>query len=1409
MADNKVIFEVRATSSGFEVVQKQQKQLADAVNKTNTKTQELDKTQEKNYGRQKQGLIQTANSTKNFSKLSQTIGSGSSGLVGAYATLAANVFAASAAFNALRQAAAFEQLVEGFTFMANEAGRTTDIVVERLKDITGQALSTREALQGASLALSAGFETTQLEDLAKVARGASLALGRNLNDAFDRLTRGAIKLEPEILDELGIMVRLDDAVEAYAAKLGKAAGSLTQFQRQQAFLNAINEQGLEKYGDIADAIDVNPYDRLAAAFEDLTKTGLGLVNYVFVPIAELFAGSSAVLTGGLVLFGSTILTQMIPALGNMSKRAAESAESFKSIAQATREAADESVVSARQQVLSIEKPSSTLRKFQAELKQGSLDQAAIKKQLIVAEQKLARATAKAESEYKENESKRTTTARNNAKIRIGLIEQEIAALTALQNAGVGQISAIGSLGTAEINADVAGRESAGLLAIGGAGPIAGFKEATKQFKDFRANADLSNSKLQILGKTFPRVGRVAKLAGVGVKFFGTALLNAIPFIGQIIFFGGILYDIFTKIYESINPTSQALENLGTIVESLPEKFEQLNKKIDEGSSLGAKQIATYKVTAGILGELSNASSQAANEAERLGFEKAESKIGLFYRGVNRTKDNIQELREEFTKDFKLEALEEVGKSLEKIFDDTSEGSKLLREEIVSALTAAGVQINAKTGELGKDVDLTKVVEGLDTAKTKVKDIDSSFDNLKKTVQDGERVFAKFFEKFTTKTEYDDLVQTFTSFEEEINNLTAAGKEAGIQEILEKLGNGAKKFGIDAGNAATKIPALKEQFLVLQTQAVTLKKELALLDSQLEILKKFEGASASATKELLDLTNQRVDKELEALSNRKKALDDLVVSGKAETEVNNELLGIKAEIAKLENKKVPEAQILLQVEQTRLNNQKKLLEMEHELNTLKRSNLNTELKFQAALRGQKVSPIQQFLQELKVAKAVALEKKEQLRIELQIAEAKYKLMQEEILHAFRMNKIGAATWYETKLAYEAEIEYLRKINEEKQKGADNEVKNILSGALLGSDVMVAVAAFNQLDEAQQTNQARLQIGLTAFRQMGQAIGELNAGFGAAIANLVLMAEQIISFKDTVADLKVVLGDKELFGFISNQKLAEVMAGMQIFSTALQAYGSALQGFTESRVKEIDRMIEQEKKMDGSSAQSVAKIKSLEEKKYQIQKKAFEQDKKIKIATAIINTALAATLAYAQGGGLFGPILAAAITALGMAQVALIKKTQFSGGSDNVQSGSNTALQIGGRSSNIDVARGATSGELAYLRGGATTGQGLGGAGASLPGSAMGRRGYADGAMLVGERGPEVIAPSGQVDVIPNYALGGGSTNVNFTINAVDGQSVQNMLYTQRGNIIGMIREAANANGEGFLESVDPAIYGGNG
>ena len=89
----------------------------------------------------------------------------------------------------------------------------------------------------------------------------------------------------------------------------------------------------------------------------------------------------------------------------------------------------------------------------------------------------------------------------------------------------------------------------------------------------------------------------------------------------------------------------------------------------------------------------------------------------------------------------------------------------------------------------------------------------------------------------------------------------------------------------------------------------------------------------------------------------------------------------------------------------------------------------------------------------------------------------------------------------------------------------------------------------------------------------------------------------------------------------------------------------------------------------------------------------------------------------------------------------------------------------------------------------------------------KKGYASGGeILVGERGPEIVQPTSEgYNVIPNDKLGGGLSNVNFTINAVDAEGVQNVLQRQRGNIIGMIREAANEHGETFMEEVNVEAY----
>ena len=66
---------------------------------------------------------------------------------------------------------------------------------------------------------------------------------------------------------------------------------------------------------------------------------------------------------------------------------------------------------------------------------------------------------------------------------------------------------------------------------------------------------------------------------------------------------------------------------------------------------------------------------------------------------------------------------------------------------------------------------------------------------------------------------------------------------------------------------------------------------------------------------------------------------------------------------------------------------------------------------------------------------------------------------------------------------------------------------------------------------------------------------------------------------------------------------------------------------------------------------------------------------------------------------------------------------------------------------------------------------------------------------------MMYPTGGFNVIPNDDLGGGAVNANFTINAIDAAGVEEVLMAQQGNIISMIRSAANDYGEEFIESVN--------
>ncbi len=239
-----------------------------------------------------------ASSGRQFSSQAKGLG----GLVAVYAGAAANVFALQQAFSALSKAAQFEQLISGTDTLAASVGAMGSEVISTLKEITNEQLTIAEAATTANIALSAGFNIDQINKLGEVSLKASRALGRNLTDALTRLSRGTAKLEPELLDELGIFTRLEPALEAYALQTGKSVQSLTAFERRQAFVNAAIEEGNRKFGNINTSVPTTAeaFEKLAASFIDLaTKVGSFLAE-TLVPLAEFFTDN---LLAQFTLFG--------------------------------------------------------------------------------------------------------------------------------------------------------------------------------------------------------------------------------------------------------------------------------------------------------------------------------------------------------------------------------------------------------------------------------------------------------------------------------------------------------------------------------------------------------------------------------------------------------------------------------------------------------------------------------------------------------------------------------------------------------------------------------------------------------------------------------------------------------------------------------------------------------------------------------------------------------------------------------------------------------------------------------------------------------------------------------------------------------------------------------------------------
>jgi len=1528
MSDIIADIKVEMTSDGFQLVQRSLKDTKKGLDNVST-AQKKTKKSSNDFHKQQKSLYQSnLAGAKSFSKMAQTIGGpggGSSTLVSAYATLAANVFAATAAFGALSRAAQFTKLREGLEIIGNQSGRTLSVLADQLREATGNALSLEQASSAAAIGISGGFGAKELTGLAEIAKGAATALGRDLGDAFDRLTRGAIKLEPEILDELGIMVRLDDAVEQYAAQLGKGASALTQMERRQAFMNAILVQGEAKFGEISKAADTTAYQKLGATFADLTKDIFNFINKTLnlETVVGLLASSTTTLFGVMLLFGSTIVGTMIPALTGFAGRAADVAENAFEMADGMAEFAKSQTAVARGQVGAFGLGTKNFQVFQKGIAAGTNSTKDLDKALL--------SLRRSESLRSKNLLAGSVKNKAAKEEELRLIRQQILLIEQLQAAETKQdvfslaasnakVQATYLKGNAEVLEQVSTGEI-GLVSALTANNVL-FNKRTEDLKDGAKKSGMFTRANTALKNSFGKLASQAKIAGA-------FLLKFLPIIAGITIAIGLALIVYDKFFNTklVKEYKKELKTLGTILDSIADKGVEYQKAISGELPSQVSQIRQFQI-------LSNTISETAEQLEKT--RKARKALA-----EEREVDDIvkRQALPDFISTSDIFASSEAYEGFELLEKGAENASKRIQEMIgyeipASALTSADEVNKALTGAFslqgsaeidtlknlfesdipqygefikqnltfGKllEGDLTgfrdEVYEVTQQAALFFGNVGEAVTGVQNVLRDTEKTASQFMQKFLPKTNTTELINSLKQIQNEISiveeeatrlqkyntaeSIVNADREIGvsflntgssvadifggefiqaqnkvlktqneidklrkddIKDSLQKTSLGKLQGDLERQLIALGVIGNEQLGISLDTLILMTKQELTRKETQAQInqLKKAEKALLGKSKSSAEISNSILTKTLklrkeeayttnqilgnklglteaemarsEIINNLEEKLKDSATTEQQKAQINIRLLEEKGIVLQ---SNLDTAQKAFNISNAALSVDKEALKIQErkEKLTQKENAFSNKAAGQAAGR-KGASPLDLLKEQIRVENEKVTIAEEKARIEKQSA-----IIQATLLKA-QVKAYQAAGFIESTVAdtiisdIGTNLKNLTDVIDKEVIEMTNNTVDVLQDAFsnafgkeftsslsnsLNLAVFSSAGVLDTFNEQMIVSSSRVtefgEIMKDTFGENGAAVGALSSFLGTVMEIGPSLSQQFDEIN------KAQKGEDGISGMQANAlKFAAVADNI---GSVVGALSQTISAYAEQKVSLIDQAIAKEKALDGKSEESVNKIKGMEKKKEAIQRKAFETNKKMQIAQALISTASAVAQTFATMPFPLNIAAAAAIGALGLAQVAMIRKTQFSGGSSELPV-QNTSLSIGKRGSAVDTAQQTSGGELNYLRGGRTDGTNLGGAG-----GAMGRKGYANGGegIIVGERGPEIVSPSAPVDITPNFALGGGETNVNFTINAVDATGVEDLLINQRGNLIRMIREAANENGEEFLPTIDPMAYG---
>lgn len=227
----------------------------------------------------------------------------------------AGVAALGAGFLALgNRGAPLVGLATSFDHLTASVGVSSQTLLKDLREAANGTVSDFDLIKRANLALvgSTGeFGKAFGEKLPQVlaaARAAAKATGQDVDFLFQSLVSGIKRASPRLIDNTGIVLKMSDANEQMAEKLGKSVEALTEEEKQIAVLNATVAAGADLINSLGDEMETNSeklarsqatitniFDALAVAVQPAFGTVLDLVNRVLGMFQQLAVGIAPIL----------------------------------------------------------------------------------------------------------------------------------------------------------------------------------------------------------------------------------------------------------------------------------------------------------------------------------------------------------------------------------------------------------------------------------------------------------------------------------------------------------------------------------------------------------------------------------------------------------------------------------------------------------------------------------------------------------------------------------------------------------------------------------------------------------------------------------------------------------------------------------------------------------------------------------------------------------------------------------------------------------------------------------------------------------------------------------------------------------------------------------------------------------